>query len=203
MHSPSSRGAAPRGGPSLTAAAGVDDGAAGEDATSELEELEQRLIQRVKTAGLKEDREAPLLEGLLDLRRRRRRITSGLMAAKCALEEERDSLRRRLSVSVAGAEKLERELEALVEARAKSIQEEHDRKLREYASRRDASLKNFAKNLREKYESQVGALERKLGEVGEEMRRLSEPREAEAQRLRADAERQSARAERQAPARMR
>jgi ABC-type phosphate transport system auxiliary subunit len=125
-------------------------------------------------------------------------MTSALITAHGALEEERDALRRRLALSVAGTEKLERELENLVQARVKSIEEEHDRRLREYSSRRDASLKQFAKDLREKYESQVGALERKLGEVSEEMRRLSEPQVAEVQRLRTEAERQSSRAERQA-----
>lgn len=181
--------------------------AAGEDIaqdTTELEDMEQRMIQRVKTAGLRADREAPLLDGLLDLRRRRRRVTSALLASRCALEEERDTLRRRLSVSIAGAEKLEREMDEMVSARVRDVQGEHDQRFREYSSRRDAALKQFAKDLRDKYEAQVGALEKKLGEVGEEMRRVSEPRLQEAQRVqgelaaaREEAGRQSQRAQRQ------
>jgi hypothetical protein len=150
-------------------------GSAGGDA--HLEELEQRLIQSVKTSGVRQQRETALVEQLLELRRGRRQMGAGLRQRVAALEAQQADLVGQLERASGELEQRARErrdLEQHMEARAGEEARRAERgfkaKLDEYTSRRDASMKKYVSTIKDKYDSQISLLEGKLGQISDEYR---------------------------------
>lgn len=148
----------------------------------DLEELELRLIQSIKTSGLKKPRETLVIDQLLDMRKLRKRKSSRMSSRVSELEEQVRSLVSRQCELTKELEQWSSRTQEAVDKESRRVEAEYRAKFSEYTSRRDGSVRQFVVTLKEKYNSQISVLERKLQQIGEACRDDEALRLAEEQR---------------------
>eukprot|EP01036_Dinobryon_divergens_P044303 gene44303-59103_t len=136
--------------------------------TEGIEEKEQAVIQHIRTAGLKKNRETMLIEEVSELRRSRRRIFTDLMSnikdIKSQLHAQNDTHSKILQEHMEKADKEHKkalefkqsELDAL------RIKYEADIKIRESSS---STMEDKLRSMQRKYETKLSELEEKFSLV--------------------------------------
>jgi hypothetical protein len=161
----------------MAALLGADNGAAASgydygEVLTKIENLEQNIIQHIRTSGMRKPRETALIDEVMELRRERRKFTSAVHSQLKVLDgqnkvlvHEVSELREKLQVAAAAEELIRRKL---ADSRESDRTQFEERLARELATQEE-KLKfmekiNIAK-LRNKYEERMKEYDLKMKEV--------------------------------------
>jgi hypothetical protein len=161
----------------MAALLGADNGAAASgndygEVLTKIENLEQNIIQHIRTSGVRKPRETALIDGVMELRRERRKFTSAVHIQLKALDgqnkvlvDEVSELREKLQVAGTADELTRRKL---AESRETDKTQFEERLMKELATQEE-KLKfiekiNIAK-IRNKYEERMKEYDLKMKEM--------------------------------------
>ena len=133
-----------------------------------MEEIERKLIQSVKTSGVKKQREVAMVDQLLELRKHRRKYSADKTRQLSIMIEEKKSLSCQLERALTDLRRHAEESEVLHREESGKIELKYRQKLEEYSSKRDAAIKKYISNLKEKHSTQISILESKLRQISDE-----------------------------------
>lgn len=140
-----------------------------------IEELEQLLLQHLRTAGLRNNKENLLIDEMLDLRKERRKLFTQIIDQNKILEKENEILKEERRVSI---EKQSNMLTLMKDQHQLEMQKrEEEWKLLETALKKEIELLNENKrltdenkieNIKRSYELKLSQLEGKLSQIVKE-----------------------------------
>lgn len=138
----------------------------------ELEELEQSIIQHVRTAGIfNKAKETAIVEKILNLRRDRRKLFSSLQQEFNGLKAEMTSIAVDFKNSEDNAEKLRNQLRLLVESHESEIGNlkcKFDHSMKTLEEKHTQRVRSKMAELQRNYENKVQILEKRVDEVRQE-----------------------------------
>lgn len=127
-----------------------------------IEELEQQLIQHVRTAGLRKPREAPMIEEVMNIRRERRKLFSFM---KDRIDSLTSSIADITLVSESKSTEAIADLQAQLETKSRelqSIKHKYLTEMRAQHERHTRTLSTEIDSITEKYETKLRLLDGKI-----------------------------------------
>lgn len=142
---------------------------------AKIENLEQNIIQHIRTSGVRKPRETALIDEVMELRRERRKFSTtiyghlkALDKQNSALQQEMDALRHRLQTSTAGEEQLQRKQAEMRETERQQFEERLKNELATQEEKLEFMEKINIAKVRNKYEERMKELELKMKDVFQE-----------------------------------
>ena len=153
-----------------------------ESSLTAIEDMEQQLIQHLRTSGLRKPRETSLIEEIMVIRRERRKLFASIKENIATLQTAvADTTKKSDSISLTRIHELEIQL-ATNQRQVDDLKRKHAMDMRELRDRNSARLHSDVEELSRKYEYQLRTLEAKIDELSS----------AKASKERADAEARAA-----------
>jgi hypothetical protein len=149
----------------------------------ELENLEQQLIQHLRTCGIRSAREVSLVDEVLDIRKARRQLFAALETAARSAQQ---AAAEQVSVAAAEKEKLAKQLAECADTQQRDLRALHDAwESRERDMRNDEELR--LQRLKEDWGHRFDSLKARFSDensaLTDKLEMLSRERDAQEQRL--------------------
>ena len=136
-----------------------------ESSIATIEDMEQQLIQHLRTSGLRKPRETSLIDEIMLIRRERRKVCASLKGETLSFQEALANANKESEKNnLARVSELEMQL-TTQQHQLDDFKREHLRQVRELKDRYSARLHGDIEELSRKYESKLRMLEGKIDEL--------------------------------------